>query len=352
MYLNSGQSEKWLELIQQTGNYDFYHLPFYHLLSRSLNEGEPVLFQYQEDSYLICLPLLLRPIDAVQGLEECGRGYKDATSVYGYAGPLCSSRNIPGDVVLRFQESLKAELERLCVVSLFSRLHPIAANISLIQNLGTCRLEGHTVSIDTSLPLDIQYNSFRRNHRKDIERLRSVGMVCREGSSMREIQAFVEIYDESMKRIGATENYFFPEWWYEGFLGSAEATNRLFLCYLDDEPICGGLVAMCNGLVQMHLAATRTEWMARSPLKLLFDHVRLWAAEQHASVLHLGGGVGAKADSLYRFKSGFSKTRHCFHTWRWIIDEPVYDMLARAKGKSIENQELSPGDGFFPRYRA
>ena len=108
---------------------------------------------------------------------------------------------------------------------------------------------------------------------------------------------------------------------------------------------------MSNGIVEIHLAATRTEWITKSPLKLLFDHVRLWATAQHASLLHLGGGVGAKADSLYSFKSGFSKRRHAFYTWRWIINQPVYDLLNRTRNRFSDIQDMSPDNGFFPRYR-
>ena len=63
----------------------------------------------------------------------------------------------------------------------------------------------------------------------------------------------------------------------------------------------------------------------------MLDTVRLWATERGARVLHLGGGVGSKADSLFQFKAGFSDRRHLFHIWRWIVQPDIYERLCRQR---------------------
>jgi hypothetical protein len=182
--------------------------------------------------------------------------------------------------------------------------------------------------------------------------LRALGTTCRETIADEDVQTFVEIYGQAMKRLGAPMTYIFPNAWFEGFLRSTEATTRLFICELNGIPIGGGLVTMCKGLVQMHLAAVANDYVSLSPLKLLFDYVRIWAVQHNASIFHLGGGVGAKDDSLYAFKSGFSRTRHLFYSWRWVVNHIVHDRLVETKDQFNKKNGVVTLEGFFPSYRA
>ena len=83
--------------------------------------------------------------------------------------------------------------------------------------------------------------------------------------------------------------------------------------------------------------------------ELVLDFARNWAKDRGNDVLHLGGGVGSRNDSLFEFKAGFSKTRHDFVTWHLVFMPDVYDDLEK-KRDSI----LGPAEdvGYFPAYRA
>jgi hypothetical protein len=84
----------------------------------------------------------------------------------------------------------------------------------------------------------------------------------------------------------------------------------------------------------------------------LLGYVRLCAQERGNEFLHLGGGVGGYKDSLYAFKSGFSRRRHSFLTLRLITDEEKYRYLVglRARALNAEAEDLLKSD-FFPAYR-
>ena len=81
----------------------------------------------------------------------------------------------------------------------------------------------------------------------------------------------------------------------------------------------------------------------------MLDYARTWARQRGNDVLHLGGGVGGRADSLFQFKAGFSPRRHAFHTWRVIVDPDQYEALC-ARRPGSENAD--DATDFFPRYRA
>lgn len=99
------------------------------------------MFTYAEDDYLIAFPLLLRPID--------GEPYTNATSVYGYGGPIVSDQAVSESVVANFQEALKEAMLGRGVVSVFSTMHPLIEQESLLAGLGESRANAQTVSIDS-----------------------------------------------------------------------------------------------------------------------------------------------------------------------------------------------------------
>jgi sugar O-acyltransferase (sialic acid O-acetyltransferase NeuD family) len=85
---------------------------------------------------------------------------------------------------------------------------------------------------------------------------------------------------------------------------------------------------------------------------LLFDTVRLWANEQGARVVHLGGGVGSKEDSLFHFKAGFSDRRHVFPTWQWVVEPDAYrELCDRHALRNVGHGVQWTSTDYFPQYR-
>ena len=89
------------------------------------------------------------------------------------------------------------------------------------------------------------------------------------------------------------------------------------------------------------------------PLKLLLDDVRRWGNARGDLVLHLGGGRGGSEDSLFAFKSRFSRRRHAFHTGRWVLDRVAYQELVAARERWLAKAGRSTASpGWFPAFRA
>ena len=121
-----------------------------------------------------------------------------------------------------------------------------------------------------------------------------------------------------MRRVKAEESYFFDPTYFSDLAKSLGPVLKLFVVKMPDgEVISGGLFTLCDGIVQYHLGGTRDTALKLSPMVLLLETVRRWANENGAHTFHLGGGVGAKPDSLFQFKARFSRQRHQFTTWRW-----------------------------------
>ncbi len=339
-------------VLKNSVQHDFHHLPEYHALSEAHGEGCAYLFVYEEAPYFIAVPLLLRPAAAVSGLEQAGQGWLDATSVYGYSGPITSHTDIPACVLSNFKDAFRQDLVERHVVNLFSRLHPLIPQGALLADLGERVAIGQTVSIDLSAPADRQFSLFRTNHKRGIAKLTASGVTCTRDAGLVYLADFVDIYLETMRRVSANAFYLFDADYVERFVEALAETVHLFVCTLNGHVIAGGLFTLTDGIVQYHLGGTRNDYLKLSPMKVIFDRVRLWANERGAHVFHLGGGLSAQEDSLFHFKAGFSDRRHECAVWRWVLLPDVYRDLCEIKTTwNMRNGRDMAGSDYFPLYR-
>lgn len=351
----SGDSaEAWDAIIRCACFYDFYHLAGYHLLAFQRGEGTPFLFVVEDAGHFVALPLLLRPVEggSRRGLEQ----WFDATSVYGYAGPVTSKEDLPSSLVTKFRIELATTLRDMRVVSVFSRLHPLFPQVGVLQGLGRVKAVGTTVSINLELQPEEQWAQYRENHRRDIRRLRRLGWASRScaGQSCVDeyVDSFLETYRATMDRLNASGYYYFDRQYVRGLLSISGVEFRIFLAESSGTIGAAGIFSLCNGIVQYHLGGTKTEFLKYAPMKMLFDDVRLWASRVGATRFHLGGGVGGTEDSLFRFKAGFSTERHEFQTWRWVLDDEAYRALCRGRGIQLHSEGDPYQNDFFPLYRS
>jgi len=333
--------------------HDFYHLPFYHVLAREVGEGEPFLFVYENEEYMIALPLLIRPIHTVAIKVSDEQSWFDATSVYGYVGPIASHADIPPAVLLDFQDSLMNTLSERRVVSLFSRLHPFCDQSIFVSGLGDLVTHGRTISIDLSVGEKDQLAQYRRNHLREIRKLKEAGVTCVEDVGFQHLDDFVNLYHETMKRVQAAPEYFYPRSYFQHLVETDEAEVLLLFCSLAEDVMSAGIFVRCEGTVEYHLGGTSRSEIKHSPMKLLLDTARHWAYEKGVKAFHLGGGVGSHEDSLFSFKKGFSGRMHFFRTWRWVVLPSVYEQLTALHGRWLADRGYpKPAEDFFPQYRS
>lgn len=344
--LTVDDESRWAEVLDQIGRYDFCHLHSYSRLAERSGHGRARMFVYASGEHVLAFPLLLREIEtsAVEGTRETPH---DVTSVYGYAGPISKRSDVPEDIASHFMGFVSDYFREHSVVSALSRMHPLLDQSSILDAVGEVVPVGCTLSVDLSVPESEQISAYRRNHRQDIKRLSAMGVVCEEVGAER-LDDFVEMYYENMDRVKATRAYYFSRAYFEHLLTEMGDVSHLFMCFHDGAPIAGSIFTHCRGIVQWHLSGSRGDFDGPPPGKLIFDVGRRWANRLGARVLHLGGGVGGRKDTLYHFKRGFTKREHTYSVWRHVVDADLYAELTRAVS---ELSGAAPDDGFFPLYR-
>ncbi len=324
----------WTDLLASAGPHDIYHLAGYHRVAEASGLGEARLHVVADDRGWIALPLLLRPIESMAGRS-------DATSVYGYAGPITSASGVTPHLVAAFRRTLVQRLLERAAVAVFSRLHPLLEQAPLLAGLGEIERLGSTVSIDLQQPEEVQLGAYRGNHRRDLARLERKGYRTTLGEAAGRMDRFVALYHENMRRVHAQSRYFFDAAHFNRLAEALGPALTLAICCFDGEIVGAGLFMRHGPIVQYHLSAVCDRHAAAGPAKQIIDAGRRHFRQAGAEVLHLGGGRGGAEDSLFHFKAGFATHRHAFSVWRWIIDAPVYRALSAER----------PATAFFPAYR-
>ncbi|MAU16360.1 MAG: GNAT family N-acetyltransferase [Muricauda sp.] len=334
--------KEWCEIIDQCHQADFYHTFDYHQISKK--EGEkPVLLRYSQGTSHILLPLLIRDIE--------GTKLKDATSVYGYVGPL--GKNIGPDFNNSgFKKQLDNFLKENQIISVFSRLHPYISNQKeILKNIGDIVSHGKVVNINLTKSLDEQKQEYKRRLRTYINK-ESKEYEIIDGMCDTYLDPFIETYCENMKRVKAKPSYFFGKNYFYELLASRQINAELSVAiHKDSGEFAGGAIFTKKGnTIQYHLSGVKSKFFHLNPIKLLIDHARIKGTEEGYTNLNLGGGLGGQEkDSLFYFKSGFSKEHREFNSWQYIVDEPKYNQLLKEK-EGLE-KPMDKSSCFFPLYR-
>lgn len=328
-------SNNWEEIISQCDLVDFYHTYTYHLLS-SIDGEKPILIYFGVNNKIIALPLLLRTI--------AHTGYFDATSVYGYPGPITK-----GILTAHEYELFQTLFEEYCVnekiVSVFSRLNSfIPFQENCLRNIGNIETLGNSVYIDTSQESEVQLAQYHRRLRTYINKSRKLYDI-KIGCSQADVNDFVALYHENMKRVNANPIYYFSKPYFKDLLNANEFETIMMLAFdKKSKKPAGGAIFVKHGLfVQYHLSGVKEEFLTLNPVKLMIDEMRKIAIQQGCCFFNLGGGVGGKEDSLFYFKSGYSKEFVPFKVWKFIALPKIYGLLS--KNNSTDDSD------FFPKYR-
>lgn len=333
----------WQFTLDQCGSTDFYHTFDYHQIAKKKGE-RPLLLKYTEDQICIALPMLIRDIE--------GTDLKDATSVYGYVGPICKNVGDNFDNT-KFRSALDKFLNENNIISVFSRLHPFITEQNLIlKDIGKLVSHGKVVNIDLTLSLEEQRKQYKKRLRTYINKEAQEYEII-DGKCDDCLDTFIMTYCENMKRVNAKPGYFFGKKYFYEFLASSEINSELLVArHKKTGELAGGAIFTKNGdTIQYHLSGMKEEYVQLNPIKLLIDHVRKEGTEQGFTNFNLGGGLGGGTkDSLFYFKSGFSNDYREFFTWQYVVDEDKYGELLEQNNQTHDNN-IDESSCFFPLYR-
>lgn len=336
--------QAWDEAIEACAPYDTYHRAGYHRVPSDLAEGEPFLLTVEEGRGRAALPFLVRDLASVPAI--LGAEGADATSTYGYPGAVAGE---PASSALAdaFSAALRDACSQLGIISLFVRQNPLIDSNWLLTGPAEVVDIGSTVAVDLRQSEEEISAGANSNHRRNLKKTDQLGPELMVDDDFVHLQQFIEVYNATMERNEASDAYFFPTEYYLGLKRELGPSARLFHAVIDGEVTSSVLALASGGTVQYHLGGTDPKWARDGLARWTLEQVRVWSKQNGYDWFHLGGGVGAAEDSLFRFKAGFAKTFRTFSVARYIHDPVRYaELVAESEAEGHRAAE-----GFFPAYR-
>lgn len=332
------EESEWKATLKSIGHSDVYHSFEYHNISKGKMQY-PILIRYTHNNTIIALPFLIRKIE--------GTPYYDATSVYGYCGPVSTKLDSSFDKPL-FKRTFINFLHEKKIIAVFSRLNPFIENQeAILEGIGKLHQNGLVVNIDLTLNKELQRQRYGRRLKTHLNKARRACFV-REAETQDELERFIELYYENMDRVKAGRFYYFPYQYFLNLWRSRSFNTRLLVAIHRDtgKIIAGSMFMRKSNVLHYHLSGSADEYLHLTPSKLLIDEMRIRTNDKACTYYNLGGGIGGSScDSLFKFKSSFSKDFKPFRLWQFITNEEVYSHLVA--GSMVTTKRFS----YFPLYR-
>lgn len=336
----SADDDEWDSLVIEF-EHDTYHLRSYFEIEAARLGATPRAILVREADKALFIPVLMRRI--WDGVELF-----DATSPYGYPSPLCSTAaQADADFVNR---ALVYALNELDVCSLFLRLHPLLQLPELSPSVGEELVHGETVWIDTSVGERMSWRGLRSSDKNRINKALRNGVTPYVDADWSGFDEFFKLYEATMDRLDAAESYYFDREYFMQLHAALGDSAPLCVVSYEERVIAAGMFMRCGPILQFHLSGSDTSVPHLAAARVMVDHMRRWATDQGVRAFHLGGGLGARKDSLFEFKAGFSPLRAEFRTWRLRGRDERYQGAVQ-EAESRRGATLAQPGHFFPPYR-
>ena len=337
------QAEEWDKAVRDFISYDVYYLSGYVNAFRIHGDGEPMLFYYANENLKGINVVMKRDIDHdpfFSGKLERGTLF-DLITPYGYGGWLIEGDGEKAELFSEFGEWCREHN----VVSEFVRYHPMLNNAALAEAFYDVTHLGKTVAMDLSSP-DTIWSNFTSKNRNMVRKALKSGVQIYHGQYPSIYKTFKEIYDLTMNSDHASDYYYFKDEFYDSIRNDLSDESEVFWAELDGKIIAASIMIFANGYMNYHLSGSLREYQHLAPSNLLLYKAALWGCRNGCKSLHMGGGVGSKEDSLYKFKSAFNRNEaKQFSIGKKIYLNDIYEKLSQMKNPDSET-------GFFPKYRA
>jgi hypothetical protein len=249
-------------------------------------------------------------------------GLFDAVSPYGYPGVVGEGVADPASI----------DFSATGLVTVFIR-HVLGES-----PLAGARERNLVQIADPALPRKSR-GSDRNQINKNLRRGYAVRIVPGPETTAAERAAFLAAYEQTMRRTGAAQRYFFGAGYFDRILEAPR--TWLALCTAPDgEVAAASLAAAGDGFLHYYLSGSADSQLRDSPMKNVVAALVDLSSEL-GQPLNLGGGI-SRGDRLEEFKRGFANRELAWRTSEIVCDPVAYERLSRGR---------DAGE-YFPAYRA
>ncbi len=181
--------------------------------------------------------------------------------------------------------------------------------------------------------------SDRQQIRRNLKRGYEVTIAAGPDTAPEQREGFLDAYEQTMRRAGASERYLFGRAYFDRILASPQSW---LACAREPgaDLAAASIAVQSDGMIHYFLSGTADPHLRDSPMKNVVSALSDLAADLGLP-LNLGGGL-APGDRLEEFKRGFANREETWRTSELVCDQATYARLGAGR---------EAGD-FFPAYRA
>jgi predicted N-acyltransferase len=283
--------------------------------------------------------------------SELNGNYYDASSPYGYSGPLIGKEAT--DTCLKaFWSKVDQWYRENNVVTEFIRfsLKPnfIKYTGRLIPTLNN--VAGLLSDFETI------WENFKpkvRNNFRHSEKFNLETKIYHDEINSEIISIFYGIYLHTMTRHHASDIYFYEESYFQNLVLNNLDKCAIAIVYLEGKPISTELMLLDKDTIYSYLGGTDAEYFHVRPNDFLKISAIKWGLSHHMKNYILGGGR-SDGDPLYKYKKSFFPKDDdlTYFTGRKVILKEVYLDLLGEEAMNIKNDnDLYAEGSYFPLYR-
>ena len=282
--------------------------------------NQAVCFIYEEDEKLLLFPFLKR------NFEYDGQSYSDFETAYGYGGPIYNT--IDEKFIFRSLDCFKEYCIQNNFVAGFVRFHPLLNNFKGFTTIGELMLDRHTIAMDLTLSEDdIWMKEIHTQNRNTIKKAKKIGLEFIIDKEYKHLMDFISLYNSTMTKVESDSFFYFHDNYYKAF--KEEFKNSfLGLVSFDSKIISGAIFFYSKNFGHYHLSGSDVNYLYTCPNNFLIYEGSKALKELGVEKFHLGGGLNSnEKNSLYQFKSRFSKSKYDFFIGKAIFNQTIYDKL-------------------------
>ena len=318
--MNIQISEDWNHILNSylPDNRDIYFREEYVRLYETGNEKAACCI-IKDGERIMLFPFLSRTF------EYHGQCLHDFETAYGYGGPIW--HHADDQFKTEALQMMVDELKHQNYVAGFVRFHPILANYEGFS-VGRLIEDRKTVAIDISLDEnDIWMQEIHAKNRNVIKKGEKIGLNFVVDNDFKYLPDFVRLYDATMDKLNAADFYYFRQQYYDELM--KKLPNSFLGVVLHEGKVVSAAIFMYEGNYgHYHLSGSDVSALKLSPNNYMLWHAALELKKRGVKVFHLGGGTtSSDDDSLFCFKSRFSKHTYKFCIGKLIFNQNLYNVI-------------------------
>ena len=174
---------------------------------------------------------------------------------------------------------------------------------------------------------DIWMKEIHTKNRNTIKKGTNFGLKFIFDKEFKYLKDFVRLYNSTMTKVQSDSFYYFDDKYYKSIISNIK-NGFLGLVSFEDKIISGAIFLYSKDFGHYHLSGSDSNYLYTSPNNFLIYEVSRVMKSLGVKKFHLGGGLNSDPNnSLFQFKSKYSKNKYDFFIGKAIFNQPIYDKL-------------------------